>query len=123
MVVHIMGEVQKPGEYQVPDDTDLVQLLSKAGGPTAFSRLRGTTVRRVMPRSVSEGRPRIEIIPVDLELALRDPSAAPGLLLHPGDVAIVPRNSWYTWRNVSTVVRDLAVVASAYFLYLRASKP
>ena len=35
--VHIFGEVQKPGEYLVPDDTDLLELISKAGGPTEFS--------------------------------------------------------------------------------------
>jgi len=27
MIVHIMGEVRKPGEYRVEDDTNLVELM------------------------------------------------------------------------------------------------
>ncbi len=41
MIVHIMGEVGKPGEYRVEDNTNLVELISKAGGPTQFSSLSG----------------------------------------------------------------------------------
>ena len=32
MLVHILGEVQKPGEYRVPDHTDVLELIAKAGG-------------------------------------------------------------------------------------------
>src|SRR6187455_903694 len=49
MMVHILGEVQKPGEYRVPDNTDLLELLAKAGGPTEFANLSWVKIRRVMP--------------------------------------------------------------------------
>jgi hypothetical protein len=29
ITVHIWGEVRKPGEYLVPDDTDILELISK----------------------------------------------------------------------------------------------
>jgi len=36
--------------------------------------------------------------------------------------SIVSRNSWFGYKRLSTVVRDVAVVASAYFLYLRVAQ-
>ena len=37
MIVHIMGEVRKPGEYRVEDNTNLVELISKAGAVDPLS--------------------------------------------------------------------------------------
>ncbi len=34
MIVHVFGEVARPGEYRVADDTNVLELISKAGGPT-----------------------------------------------------------------------------------------
>ena len=127
MMVHILGEVQKPGEYRVPDQTDLLELLSKAGGPTQFSRLSSVSVRRVAagrPVAALAGGavPRVEIIRVNIEDILRKQDIAPPPVLQPGDVVFVPKNSWHKWRDASAVIRDVSVVASAYFLYLRATR-
>ena len=46
ITVHIWGEVIKPGEYLVPDDTDLLELISKAGGPTEYSDLKNIKITR-----------------------------------------------------------------------------
>jgi hypothetical protein len=125
MLVHIIGEVQKPGEYRVGDRTDILELLSKAGGPTQFSRLGAVTVRRmalVRPSaSLSTEPPRAEILQVNLDKALVSRDEMP-LQLQPGDVVVVPKNGWRTWKDATAVIRDVAVVASAYFLYLRATK-
>jgi protein involved in polysaccharide export with SLBB domain len=127
MMVHIMGEVQKPGEYRVADQTNLLELLSKAGGPTQFSRLSSISVRRVaagrpFPAVASDTTLRIEILRVNIEDILRKPGMPPPPRLQPGDVVFVPKNSWHTWKNISGVIRDVSVVASAYFLYARASR-
>ena len=37
--VHIWGQVHRPGRYLVPDGTDLVGLISFAGGPTSGAKL------------------------------------------------------------------------------------
>ena len=125
MTVHILGEVQKPGEYRVRDRTDLLELLSKAGGPTQFSRLSSITVRRSLAlRPLADtlgGRPEpIQILRVNLERSLHPGSPPSPFILKPGDVVLVPRNGWSKWKDVSAVVRDLSVVASVYFLYVRA---
>lgn len=127
MLVHIMGEVQKPGEYRVGDQTNLLELLSKAGGPTQFSRLGSISVRRVAAAPLGSAAaggatPRIEIIRVNMDDVLSKQGMAPPPMLQPGDVVFVPKNSWHTWKNVSGIIRDVSVVASAYFLYSRASR-
>jgi SLBB domain-containing protein len=126
MMVHIIGEVQKPGEYRVRDQTDLLELVSKAGGPTQFSRLGAVVIRRTAPRSTASMAesmaPRTEILRVDLDRIMRDRNANPPPLLLPGDVVLVPKNTWHRWKDFASVARDVSVVASAYFLYLRAIK-
>ena len=125
MIVHIMGEVQKPGEYRVADHTDLLELLANAGGPTQFSKLGVVSIRRVPTWIAPEGTigaaaPRPSILRVDINEILHNPNvAAP--VLQPGDVIFVPRNSWATWKDIAAVMRDISVVASAYFLYLNAT--
>ena len=46
MVVHIIGEIKKPGEFQVIDSTNLMELISKAAGPTEFSNLGSVSITR-----------------------------------------------------------------------------
>jgi len=57
---YIWGQVRKPGMYIVPDNTDLLALLSLAGGPTENAKL--TKVRIVRPTAVGE-----KIIWIDLK--------------------------------------------------------
>lgn len=125
-IVHIMGEVKRPGEYRVPDNTNVLELLSKAGGPTEYSKLGSVTISRQQYNTPADGwngndhlAKGNEVIRVNLDDFLKKDNSQPPPLLKPGDVVLVPRNSWSTWRNVSTIVRDLSVVASLYLLYLR----
>ena len=120
MMVHIIGEVQKPGEYRVHDQTDLLELLSKAGGPTQFSRLSSITVRRTSGGFLAgEATPKIEVLHVNLAEALHEGKRTSLPLLKPDDVVLVPTNSWHTWKDFSAILRDLSVVATAYLYYVR----
>ena len=129
MVVHIFGEVARPGEYRVPDNTDVLQLISKAGGPNEFSKLNGVTVTRARPQgpAPAAGTDGHEasaqrILRVDLDAYLKKSSGVTLPVLQPGDVVVVPRNTFSKWKSVAGILRDVSVVASAYFLYLRAVK-
>jgi len=126
MIVHIIGEVKRPGEYQVSDKTNVLELLSKAGGPTQFSKLGGVTISRVqhaVGSNGSDGNGHIEIgnqvMKVDLNKYLKRRNLSPPPVLKPGDVVLVSRNGWSKWRMASTILRDLTVPVSLYFLYLR----
>jgi hypothetical protein len=110
----------------VGDNTDLVELLSKAGGETEFTNLGSVVITRVKtpkedkfsekepPKNVDK-----EIIEFNVSKYLKDKSGPPPPTLKPGDIIYVSKNKWYTWRTVAAVLRDLAIVASTYFLYLR----
>ncbi len=127
LVVHIMGEVKKPGEYTVSDKTDVAELLAKAGGPTEFSNLKSVFITRVEQSMDNiDGQQQFKIkksvIKVNLDGYLKHQKIVEVPKLVPGDIVLIPRNSWHKWRHVFTIVRDVSVVASAYFLYLRATK-
>lgn len=127
MVVYIIGEIKRPGEYQVPDDTNLLELISKAGGPTEFSNMSKVMITRIdrdVPTNGRDGRlrSRNKIVRYDVAKYLQESVDVPPPVLKPGDTILVPRNSWHKWRMAFTIVRDLAVIASVYLLYLRVSR-
>jgi protein involved in polysaccharide export with SLBB domain len=129
--VHIIGQVQKPGEYRVPDGTNVLELLSRAGGPTEYSDLSEVMVTHTIqvhptepssPHGGAGGAEGSRVSRVNLQafLTLSKPQTLP--VLQPGDVVTIPTNSKSTWKFVSGILRDLSVVASAYFLGVRAFK-
>ncbi|GAB4340034.1 MAG: hypothetical protein Kow0037_25610 [Calditrichia bacterium] len=127
IVVYVLGEVNRPGEYKVPDDIDLVELLSHAGGATQFGNLGKVTINRhINPVIAGAGMlpatQQRSIIKFDVKKYLSDVKSEAPPLLQPGDVIYVPKNSWFKWRSAATILRDVSVVASAYFLYRRAMK-
>lgn len=123
MVVHVLGEVTRPGEYRVPDDTNVLELLSKAGGGTQLARLSGVTITRLRPSaevasSASQVPSTQRMFLVNIEHILQGKTADVPVL-QPGDVVTVPRNSWSAWRTTAAVLRDLSIVATTYFLAVR----
>lgn len=126
IVVYVLGEVSKPGEYTVADNTNVVELLSKAGGETQFTNLGSVVITRVKNPTDDKfaNKEQLEnvekeIIKFNISKYLKDRSGPPPPILKPGDVVYVSRNKWYTWRTVAAVMRDLAIVVSTYILYLR----
>src|SRR5262245_28010905 len=125
IMVHVLGEVRNPGEYSVPDDTDLLSLIAKAGGNTELGDL--TQVRlthrpeaqRFAGTNGTDGTPpSVGSQLIDLDAYLRGQGSPPPVL-QPGDVVTVSRNGMASWRTVAAVFRDLAVVATAVFLGIR----
>ncbi|MFH1212769.1 MAG: SLBB domain-containing protein [Candidatus Neomarinimicrobiota bacterium] len=51
MTVKIWGEVTKPGLYDVPIGTDLVELISAAGGPTTRANLSRVKIIHASPKN------------------------------------------------------------------------
>ena len=126
IVVNILGEVKQPGEYTLPDGSDVLELISHAGGATEYGNLGHVSLRRralaPLVAQVGAGAPppkEGEKIEVDINSYLDDPKSAELPLLQPGDVVTVSRNRTYGWRTFFGMARDVAVVASAYFLYDR----
>jgi len=127
MIVHIWGEVRDPGEYRVSDDTNVLELISKAGGTTQYSKLSDVRITRTNPNFISGGSngqngseqvSRIQNINLEDYLKRENSQIVP--ILRPGDVVYIPRNSLSTWQNVTGFARDLSVIASVVFLAVRA---
>lgn len=107
--VNVWGEVLKPGIVEVPDNTNLLSLISMAGGPTENAKL--SKVKIV--RNFSESK----IFTVNVRDCVRDGKAEQIPLIKPGDTVIVPRNGFNSVSKYITFVYNLAVIASVIKLF------
>lgn len=84
----ILGQVQKPGCYEIPANThvSIIDAISLAGGYTRTAAQNSVTVKRVV-----NGKPTI--LKVRAGDMAHSPDAAPFEVL-PGDIIKVPE-SWY----------------------------
>lgn len=97
ITVNVWGKVGRPGQYNIPSGTDLLTLLSAAGGPTDRSRLDSVRIVRMVNQ-------REEILEVDVKRYLKtgDLSLIPDM--EPGDTVIVAGSAL----NVVAFVVDMA---------------
>lgn len=102
--VNVWGEVLKPGIVQVPDNTDLLSLISMAGGPTENAKLSKVKIMRNFTHN--------RIITVNVKDCVQNGKAEKIPLIKPGDTVIVPRNSFHSVSKYVTFFYNLAVIAS-----------
>jgi hypothetical protein len=114
--VHAWGEVTHPGVYRVPLGTNVLELISQAGGPTEYSNLSRVKLTHREP----SGSSRVET--VDLPYYLDAKSGPPIPVLGPGDVVTVPRNIRHAWENSIKLVGDILTVASLFYLISQIQK-
>lgn len=110
--VHVWGEVNKPGSYQVPDGSTLLDVISAAGGPTQFAAL-----SRVRLSHAPGPAPRIQAVDLDRYLS-REKAVLPPVL-KPGDAVLVPRNARFFWKDAVALIADLALIVNVYYLISR----
>lgn len=77
--VYVLGQVQRPGEYQTRPGVGVLEVLASAGGPT----VRADLAKAVIIRGSTE------TIPLNLLEAIAK-NTSPGVHLQPGDVLFVP---------------------------------
>ncbi len=107
MQVNIWGLVNHPGRYEVSITTDLVQLVSYAGGPMVDAALDAVKITRLL--KTESGITRGEYI-VNLEDLYRINESS--IVLQPGDTILIDKTSWATFRDVMTVVSTVAVLGA-----------
>ncbi len=84
-VAYVFGQVGTPGIINLDKDTDLLEALVLAGGPTNAANLKQV-------RLFFRGRRQAEMALIDMEHYLRYSTPLP-LLLHSGDAVFVPRRN------------------------------
>ncbi|MBS3741645.1 MAG: SLBB domain-containing protein [Candidatus Cloacimonetes bacterium] len=110
---YIWGQVHSPGMYIVPDDTDLLALISLAKGPTEDAKL--TKIRIVRGNVETQ---KNEVIYVDVEEYIDTGNRDLIPILRPGDTIIVPSTVFYGMERVAGFISKFATVLSMYNLYL-----
>jgi len=112
MTVNVWGFVQKPGQYLVPVNTNLVSLISYAGGPLEDASLGRVEVIRA---AANDGQPAVVKVDVEEYLKKGDPSLLP--VLRPGDTVVVRASRMYGVRKLLDYVWRIAVIIQAYALF------
>ena len=111
MDVRVWGAVGRPGVYQVARDTDLIALLTLAGGP--MISVDDDRVRRNVSVQVTrgDGASRARVAEMPLEELTFGTARLPDL--QNGDVVTVNvvSRSRFTWRDALTVVSSAGTVA------------
>lgn len=109
MNVQIWGQVLKPGMYSVPQTTDLVALISLAGGPTEYANLNSIRIVRANPKA--------RVLKVNLKSYMNTGDSKLQPVLKPGDTVVIPGSLFYGFSRIVRVVSQLAIVANVYYLF------
>ena len=109
--VHIWGEVHSPGEYLLPNKSTILDLISKAGGPTEYGSLHNVRVTHKEARS-----PHYTIVDLKayLEKEKKEEYKQPPVLF-PGDVVYVQKNNWYRWTQITRISSQVISIASMFY--------
>ncbi|MGO9270295.1 MAG: polysaccharide biosynthesis/export family protein [Terriglobia bacterium] len=83
-VFNIIGQVLKPGPYELTRPTTILDAIGLAGGPAAFAKLKNIHVMRTLP----DGRQ--QKLYFDYKAALKGQKMEQNIYLKPGDILIVP---------------------------------
>lgn len=89
MAVNVWGFVHRPGQYMVPYETDLISLISFAGGPREEARIKSIKVVRAGKGS------KPQVIDVDVKKFLDDGLLDGIPVLKPGDTVVVSGSSFH----------------------------
>ncbi len=89
MAVNVWGFVHRPGQYMVPYDTDLISLLSFAGGPREEAKIKKIRVVR------ADRKDQPQVIDVDVKKYLETGKISDIPVLKPGDTVVVSGTSFH----------------------------
>jgi len=108
MQINIWGMINHPGRYEVSIATDLVQLVSYAGGPQPDADLTAVKITRFIKTETGVSRAQFLVNLNDLYRVNES-----SLVLQPGDTIFFDRTSWSTIRDVLSVVTTVAVLTAS----------
>ncbi len=108
--VNVWGFVQKPGQYMVPDNTDLIALLSYAGGPTENAKLSHVKIVR---NDIKGGH---VVYRIDVKRYIETADARLIPTLRPGDTVIVGGTTFHWVSKAFEFVSRIAILAQIYYL-------
>jgi polysaccharide biosynthesis/export protein len=109
MAVNIWGFVNKPGQYMVPYETDLISLLSYAGGPREEAKIHKI-------RLVRSKADKPQVIEIDVKKFLSSGKASDIPVLRPGDTVVVFGTSFHFINKFFDFTVRLAALVQVWVL-------
>jgi hypothetical protein len=113
MPVNVWGFVIKPGQYMVPYDTDLVSLLSYAGGPREEAKIKEIKIVRNSTMAASDS-----VFVIDVKKFIKNADQNQNPVLKPGDTIVVSGTTFHFISNFFEFAYRIAVVVQAYTIIL-----
>jgi len=107
MSVNLWGYVRNPGRYEVPISTDLVQLLSYAGGPLREANLGSVRIARAVRREDA-----IRTVEYTVNLDRFDKLDEKARDIEPGDTIFIEAPA-ISWSDVFNILTTLAIITAA----------
>lgn len=114
--VNILGYVNKPGQYMVPNETDLISLVAFAGGFREDAKLTGLKILRGIARNGKSNS-----VKIDLRKYFETGNRALIPRLNPDDTVLVPGSGAVTLKNILDFTARISILFQIYF-YVQASK-
>ncbi|MBN2028792.1 hypothetical protein JW824_00970 [bacterium] len=109
--INIWGFVEKPGQYLVPMNTDLISLLSFAGGPREGAKITNIRIVSSDPSLMN----KIQEINVKKFLETGDPKLIP--ILRPRDTIVVKGTTFNWFREFISFISSLSFIGTfAYYM-------
>ena len=106
MQVNVWGLVRRPGQYMVPYDTDLVNLLSYAGGPLEDAKMKNVKVIRP-----ATGENKSQVIKVDVKKFINTGDISIIPKLEPGDTIVVSATAFHHISRFFEFVSRVMIIA------------
>jgi len=116
MSINLWGHVRNPGRYEVPISTDIVQLVSYAGGPLSEADLGAVKIARVV-----RGVDAIRTVEFDVNLDHLDKLDEKARRLEPGDTIFIDATS-VTFREVFDIATTTALILATIANVIIASR-
>ncbi len=113
--INIWGEVKNTGKMIVPYTTDLVSLISLAGGPTPNAKLDDV---RIVRYSMQDSAAVEKIIRINVERFVETGEQSYFPILLRGDTVIVPGGALSALQSFVTVLNIVAAVLQTVFLFV-----
>lgn len=107
--VNIWGFVMKPGQYLVPSETDLISLISYAGGPAKGAKLSSI---KIVHKNETDDDESIEKINVNDYLKSGDESMVPRL--KPGDTVVISGSKWHYINSFVEFTTKVVMLVQVY---------
>lgn len=115
ITVSIWGFVQRPGLYEVASSTDLVNLISLAGGPNTYAKLNDVEVVRTKKNKDGSYLRRRFHVDLSKLTKLKEDQ----IELKPGDVIYVNHTRWYTVKEIFSVTSGIAILTTSIYYISR----